>query len=363
MTAPSVASSATTFHEERRTGVGGSDAAAILGLDPYRTVLDVYREKCGLVALSPDTPDTLRGKHLEAVARELYATKTERRVTRVPFRRSRHEPWRIGHIDGRITRGVGQEPPTGAHRDHGVLEIKCPRVAGFARAQREGLPMRFVIQLQHYLDLFGASWGSFALFSAEQWQMIHFDMPADQELQARIREAERSFWQEHVEPRIPPAALDANASVVAAIEQNPDLKPKGTVTKHEDADWAEAAQTYREAKDLAETAEQLEATAKDRLKALMGVVGIAEGAGIRCYWSERPGRRSLDRKALEGAGLLDPIAVGVRVKAWVEEGEPGGVAEILGRLEAARADVGRYDKVGKPFTEFRAYPVTVGTGD
>lgn len=33
------------WHEERKKGIGGSDAAAVLGMDPYRSPLAVYYDK------------------------------------------------------------------------------------------------------------------------------------------------------------------------------------------------------------------------------------------------------------------------------------------------------------------------------
>lgn len=52
-------------HAARRKGIGASELAAILGLDPYRTPLDVWMEKTGRAAQFGGNEATFRGNALE----------------------------------------------------------------------------------------------------------------------------------------------------------------------------------------------------------------------------------------------------------------------------------------------------------
>lgn len=56
----------------RRSGVGASEVAAILGLDSYRTALDVYLDKRGLIEPFEGNQFTHWGKRLEGVIVEEY---------------------------------------------------------------------------------------------------------------------------------------------------------------------------------------------------------------------------------------------------------------------------------------------------
>lgn len=271
---------------ERRTGIGGSDLGAIAGVDPYRTAADVWDEKMGYAPDLEPTPPMLRGIHLEPLAAELYAEHTGRQMRRQPMRRHSEQPWLIGNCDRQLF-------DSGDGRGTGVLEIKCPGLRAFANVKHHGLPETYVIQLQHYLGVFGYSWGSFALFNAERWELIHFDVEADLELIGRLHEIGHDFWHEHVlaqrRPDIEPPAL-------------PEVpKVEGELITREDSEWIEAVAMLREAKELSETAKELEEAAKGRIQGLMGDAAVVEGGGARIYWREQAGSRRLDEKLFRAA--------------------------------------------------------------
>jgi len=65
---------------ERRKGIGGSDAAAICGLSPYRTPLQVWQDKRGLSGVIPENEAMEWGKRLEPIIRQKYSDTTGREV-------------------------------------------------------------------------------------------------------------------------------------------------------------------------------------------------------------------------------------------------------------------------------------------
>ncbi len=270
----------------RRTGIGGSDAGAICGVNPYRTAADVWEEKMGWAAELAPTPAMQRGTTLEPIAAELYAQETGRAMRRQPMRRHTVHEWMVGNCDRQIF-------DAGDGRGTGVLEIKCPGLQTFARIKREGLPEMYVLQLQHYLGVFGYRWGSFALFNAERWELLHFDVEADAELIGRLVEVEGEFWREHVEARVRPDVAPVALPDVPKVE--------GELVTRGDPEWADAVAMLREAKELSATAGELESAAKARLQALMGDAAVVEGAGARIYWREQAGSKRLDEKAFRAA--------------------------------------------------------------
>ena len=51
--------------EFRREGIGGSDAAVVLGLNPFRSLLELYSDKLGLLPDKEDTELMRTGRDLE----------------------------------------------------------------------------------------------------------------------------------------------------------------------------------------------------------------------------------------------------------------------------------------------------------
>ncbi|MDP3766551.1 MAG: YqaJ viral recombinase family protein, partial [Dehalococcoidia bacterium] len=65
----------------RRAGIGGTDAAAILGLSPFRTPLDVYLDKTGAAQDERTETQPMRwGKALEPVIAEAVEERIGRHV-------------------------------------------------------------------------------------------------------------------------------------------------------------------------------------------------------------------------------------------------------------------------------------------
>lgn len=70
--------------DERRTGVGGSDIAAILGLSPWATPYTVWLDKLGRgEEVDPESPPLYWGNVLEDVVAKEYQRRSGRKVQRV----------------------------------------------------------------------------------------------------------------------------------------------------------------------------------------------------------------------------------------------------------------------------------------
>lgn len=268
------------WHEKRSKGLGGSDSPVVLGVSPYKTRHDLALEKMGLM---PDhqreTAPMKRGKALEPIVAELYAEKTGRVVV-VEERSLVHpdHPFIIGNIDRWVERD----------KTGGVLEIKCPGMAVFGKCKREGLPQAWVIQLQHYLALTGATWGSFAVHNSELWELLWFDVERDTELIDMIIEEDGRFWEMIQSGQVP---AEDTAPVL-------DLPPVvgGELVKIESAEWTGAVESLRSAKEILKEAEALEEEAKAEIKKLMAGAAIVEGGCLRAYHGQQAGRVSFDTK-------------------------------------------------------------------
>lgn len=279
--------------DDRRSGLGGSDSPVVLGVSPFKTRKELWREKIGVDPPKEiNSPAIKRGNSLESIVADLYAEVKGRKVEVV--KQKLHHPL-FHHIYAHIDRRIIDDKKAGP----GVLEIKCPGAAVFGKCKREGLQPYYIIQLQHYLGVTGMKWGAFAVFSAEYWEIIEFDVFPDQELIRMIIQEDNKFWnqvlakEEPQEPEIK-AEIDEkmeslSVSEIANMEKiNPDL-------------WAELVTRYHEAKMLKEEGEANLDLYESKIKEEMARVNakMAEGAGARIYWKEQKGKLGLNKSLFE----------------------------------------------------------------
>ena len=149
------------FLKRRRSGLGGSDVGAIMGVDQYKDGLDVYLDK---VDPGPDfdSPAMERGRYLEPVVSKLYEVTSGRRLQHGKFRRDQKNKHLIGSPD-RIIKPTGRKPYAADVSSPGVLEIKTANRFVLKKMTEQGRPKNYILQLQHYMGLSGTSWGAFAV--------------------------------------------------------------------------------------------------------------------------------------------------------------------------------------------------------
>ena len=84
----------------RRTGIGGSDAGAICGLNPYSSPLDVYFNKTGEAPETEDNEAMRQGRDLEEYVARRFTEETGLKVRRSnQMYRSIEHPFMIADID------------------------------------------------------------------------------------------------------------------------------------------------------------------------------------------------------------------------------------------------------------------------
>lgn len=93
----------TAWLEGRRTGIGGSDVAAVLGLNPWKTPLDVWNDKLGLSEDKGMSEPAYWGTVLEDTVAKEFQLRTGKRVQNVSHQFADPEtPWAIANIDRAI---------------------------------------------------------------------------------------------------------------------------------------------------------------------------------------------------------------------------------------------------------------------
>ena len=136
----------------RNRGLGSSDAAAAIGLSPYKSPMELWLEKTGRKTpedLSQSEP-VFWGTTLEPILAKVYSERTENKVRRVNAVLQHPEhAFMLANLD----RAIGSD---------GVLEIKT---AGHHSAPfwEDGVPEAYQCQVLHQLAVTGKGWADVAV--------------------------------------------------------------------------------------------------------------------------------------------------------------------------------------------------------
>jgi putative phage-type endonuclease len=186
--------------EVRKTGIGGSDAAAAVGLSPYKSPLELWLEKTGRDAAlqKPDPTDTTEpvywGTLLEPIVAAAYTRQTGNRVRKINavLQHPAH-PFMLANLDREVVGASGVQ----------ILECKTAGEHG-AWLWRDGVPEHVQLQVQHQLAVTGKQAADVAVLLCGQRLAVH-RIVRDDELIGRLIRLEARFW-EYVTQDTPPPA-------------------------------------------------------------------------------------------------------------------------------------------------------------
>lgn len=249
----------------RKQGIGSSDAATAVGLNPYKSQLELWLEKTGRDGNLPksdphdENSPLYWGNILEPIVAAHYTKRTGRRVRRINAVLQHPDPslpWMLANIDREVTGSSEVQ----------ILECKTAGING-ARLWKEGVPEYVQLQVMHQLAVTGKQAADVAVLLGGQHLEIH-RIERDEILITRLIELERHFWH-YVETDTPPPA-DGSASADLALRclyPNDDGQILDFTNERNlsatFADWLSVRQSIAEA-------EKLEATLKQSLQQAMG---------------------------------------------------------------------------------------------
>lgn len=259
----------------RAQGIGASDAAAAVGLSPYKTPFQLWMEKTGRAPEVAESEAMRWGHRLQRVVGEAFADETKRVVAPAgEFTIYEHpdSPILIATLDFLQRKGFGHEL--------GILEAKT---AGYAKKEDwiDQAPLHYTVQVQYQMLVTGTALGSIAVLIGGQ-KFLWADIPPDPEFQARLRYQVEKFWREHVQADVaPPVEAEDNEVLRYAYRQTrADLIPADGAF----LDWDERRMA---AIERIKAAERERDEAEAHLKAAIGEhTGIVLPNGVKYLWRE-----------------------------------------------------------------------------
>lgn len=291
------------LNEERRTGIGGSDVAAICGVDPWKGPVDVFLEKTGRRQVQ-QTEAMRFGLMMEPLLAEYYRdANPEFILDYQPMKLWRSAEWdfAICHPDGCLYHvGLGVTKPSR------VFEAKTTSRRQAFRWGEEGtdeIPESALLQVQWNMWVVGVDLADIVAFVAEPPPKFYV-VEANPGLQDIIVDRAQRFWKEHIEPDACPDPTQTPNPAHALR----DLYPESTAgliesTPHIEELAVQLCQVRAEAKAFKESEEAI----KIDLKSILGDAEGVETALGKIWWKSHERRQVKWEAVCKEAGVPQEI--------------------------------------------------------
>lgn len=183
-------------HEEwllwRKKGITGTDASAVVNLNPYRSAFAVYLDKVTDDIETADNEAMKQGRDLEEYVAKRFSEQTGLKVRRAnAIYYNEDHPFMLADFDRLV---IGQK-----------AGLECKTVSPYAAHQwdDDNIPIHYQIQVQQYLAVSGYDcWYIAALIFGKDFVIRKIER--DEELIKHLVTIEERFWNDNVLARIMP---------------------------------------------------------------------------------------------------------------------------------------------------------------
>lgn len=179
--------------EERRTGICGTDVAAILGLDPYKTPVMVWQDKHGLLPELPQNEAMRQGIDFEEYIAQRFVEETGKEVTTFGHNVGNPKyPWALCNPDRWVV-----------HENAG-LECKFTSALNYSKFKNGEYPTRYYTQCVHSIAVLEADYWYLAVLVACK-EFKRFTIEREQKEIDTLMDFEKEFYEKHLKNKNMPA--------------------------------------------------------------------------------------------------------------------------------------------------------------
>ncbi|PEB19689.1 hypothetical protein COO08_05095 [Bacillus toyonensis] len=246
--------------EARKAGIGGSDAAAIAGLNKWSSPIGVYYDKTS-ETVKDQLPSEAAyfGNVLEEIVAEEFSKRTNLKVrTCNAILQHPEYPWMLANVDRLV---VGEK-----------VGLECKTASEYLKKEWEGeeIPASYLLQCQHYMAVTGfKAWWIAVLIGGNKF--IYKKIERDEDIIQYLIDIEKDFWLNHVEKRIPPM-FDGSEASTNLLKQ---MYPEGYEGSEIDLP-SEAKEHISSIQNITEEIKILEIHKKERENKLKAMIGDKE---------------------------------------------------------------------------------------
>lgn len=269
----------------RDMGIGGSDAAVIMGLNPYKSPYQLWMEKTGQAA-PPDlsgNPYIYWGTKNEANIADWFQEETGKKVRKLGTLQNRTYPFMLANVDRQV---LGE---------NAGLEIKTAGVRHYKEWKGDEIPDAYYCQCLHYMAVTGSDYWYIAVLlggNESMWKRIDRN---EEDVQTLISK-EREFWslvQTHTAPPI-----DGSVSCAQALVDRYHGEDK-TIVLPDDA--AQIIDDLRGDKEILEQLKAQITLRENQLKNMLGEAEIGTVGDYRVTWKTTNPRETCSLSKLKKA--------------------------------------------------------------
>ncbi|WP_329757560.1 YqaJ viral recombinase family protein [Acidaminococcus intestini] len=278
----------------RNLGIGGSDAAVIMGLNPYKSSYKLWLEKTGQAA-----PEDLSGNQAvywgtvnEPTIAKWFTETTGKKVERYGTLQSADHPFMIANID-RVVVG-----------ENAGLEIKTAGVQQAKLWKDDEIPDSYYCQCLHYMAVTGADYWYIAVLlggNDSKWKWIERN---EEDIKTLIQ-AEKEFW-ELVQTKTAPPVDGSLSCSQALAARYPDSRAEEIMLPNEADELI--ARINSDTEIMTQLKAQIDLT-QNRLKEMLGEAESGRIGAHRVTWRTMPGRETCSLSKLKKAdeGLYEEL--------------------------------------------------------
>lgn len=271
--------------EFRKTGIGGSDASVVCGINKYKTPIELWMEKLNNLPLQEAGESAYWGTQLESLVRTEFTKRTGIEVNLVKqLLQSEEHPFMLANLDG-----VCNDPLYGDC----IFEAKTAS-AFKANEWEDSIPDEYMLQIQHYMAVTGYKAAYIAVLIGGNtfcWRLVE----RDEELITMLIELEERFW-EYVKNGTPPPIDGSEACAKYLAEKYSDSVANQTVELPFEAEML--IKEYNTACEKLNSITEEKQLAENKLKQLLGNNEIGTIGGNIVSWKSISQER-LDTKTLK----------------------------------------------------------------
>lgn len=266
----------------RKRGIGGSDAGAVCGLNPYRTAIQVYYDKTSDEIEEIDNEAMRQGREFEDYVAGRFCEASGKKVRRAnAMYYDEKNPFMLADVDRMV---VGEN-----------AGLECKTASPYMAEKWEDgkIPLSYQIQCHHYMSVCNTeAWYIAVLIYCKEFK--YYRIERDEQVIADLIRIEKEFWREHVMKRVMPDP-DGSKTADAAIAERFKISRDLTIP----LSGFDARLKRRE--ELLSVMGHMEAEKRQidqELKLYLGDAEMAENEHYRVSW-KNVSRSSLDERRLK----------------------------------------------------------------
>ena len=270
----------TDWLADRRESIGGSDAATIVGLNPYSSPYELWADKLGRIPPKESNEAMRLGHDLEQYVAERFTEATGKRVRRENnIIRNTDIPFAHANVDRLI---IGEKAG---------LECKTTSALNTSKFKGGEFPANYYVQCQHYMMVTGfKKWYLAVLVLGREF--LWFEIERNEEDIEALKQAEEEFWYK-VGIKQPPDT-DGSHSCSATLEM---LYPEGEDSETDLTPYHTALKEHEQLCVRIKELEAQKAAFENDIKAYMQESGTGLCEGFKVTWKTQL-RKTFDKALL-----------------------------------------------------------------